>query len=176
MTQLNFLSPQDIRAIRLGLGMTQEHLASVVGLRREKLSAWELGKLRERDPYPPTTQQCEAITAYLKLCLENEVLYPKAQKNEKTILGSMNRNTRKIVSKEKANETRKLRLSLGLSFKQVKELTGFSPTMLHDNETGRHNMSQETYDALMKAYRSEKLKRIFGKNYKDKENGGKHEA
>ena len=148
-------SMQELRELRVSLGITQEYAANILNISKDTLARAENGK----NLILLSTQR--KYDEFLSDCSNGKCLYPKTR-------GCRLYSKRRVFSTNRihTDDTKKLfdafRL-LNLRSCDVTEVLNVNKNTFRNWEKGRQSMPKEIYDKLKAYIKAEKLRRIFGK-------------
>ena len=155
------LTMADLRKKRIELNMSSRTAAQYLGIDFSTLCKYE----RENSA-PQHFFEC--YRDYIEGCSNGKIYFQ--QSANKSLVGAVNYKRQKnvrLVSLKQISQLRVIRCSLRIKQIIACKVLNKSHQALSFKETGRYPMLQTEYDALMKFYRQEKLKRIFGANYRE---------
>lgn len=147
------LTMADLHRKRIELNMSRRVAAKYLGISHGLLYKYERENLAPQHIF-------EYYRNYLENCANGKIYY-------RHIKVFSPRNIINPVPKKNLLQIRAIRRSLKIRQKIAARVIDASATILSNRERGRTGMLQSEYDALMKFYRQEKLKRIFGSHYRE---------
>lgn len=149
----------ELKKLRIWLGITQEEVGKRLSYDVTTIGDYEL---KQRKISKVTLS---AYEDFLTKCAKGEIEYKKSVHHR---LGNNTRTPENLCcSKEQVIFMRRIRESLGISLNSACKAIGKKITALTNKECGKVPMLITEFEALMKYYKQEKLKRIFGRNYKE---------
>ena len=154
------LTMADLRKKRIELNMASTTAAQYLGVDYGVLCRYER---RNDAPY----SFINSYNEYLKNCENGLILYKKGKQGKNGVGSNGRLLIHNAVSYEKVKRISKIRKSMKIFCKHAASVINISSTSYSDKERGQTGMSQTEYTVLMKFYRQEKLKRIFGSHYKE---------
>lgn len=150
---------KDLQNIRKSLHITLQEAANYLGVSKALIGHYETGRRAVTDDF------MDRYYTYLQGCKEGRISYTQSIYK----LGPGRKKWYRpdfIVDSKDVQTLCRIRQLLGISQKDASRVVQISQQNLSKKEYGIRPMLKSEYEALMKYYRAEKLKRIFGKNYK----------
>ena len=157
------LTMADLRRKRIELKMSAYVAAQYLGVSQPTLSNYERGD--HRCPM----HIFELYREYLEGCANETIYYRKSRYDNLGSPAAKKYLDEMCISIDMARNTRNIRKALHIKVQQILSLgiLSMSGSSLRKKEVGEHPMLKTEYNALMRFYRQEKLKRTFGSHYRE---------
>lgn len=147
------LTMKALRTLRIRLEISQKTVAYKMHLSNTTISSYEIGLYKI-----PDTRHAE-YEKFLFDLLNEKISAQRKKKNFHPTLKSCD-----CVSKECAMKSKAIRLAANISLRRACEVINKTYGALRAKENGKVRMLKTEHDALIAFYKSEKLKKIFGRN------------
>lgn len=162
----NYMTMQELRNARVNIGMTQSFAAGMLAC-----SPWQLCSYETEQLTPP-----ELLHIRYNILIDrasNGVLpYPKSKSHINAVRACMERRKRKSTPKKDVEKIHAVRLALNIKQGDLARAIEISASSLSNYENftnyGLPAMPLSIYKKIVSVLREEKLKRIFGRNYRAK--------
>ncbi|MBR2207916.1 MAG: helix-turn-helix domain-containing protein [Synergistaceae bacterium] len=151
------MSIEELRDLRIELGISQREVGKALHYSDSRIAVFEL----KRDKIPENVLL--AYEDFITDCIDERRKYTKSKTKR---IPRISENEK--CSKKQVIEIRGIRERLRISQRKVAPILGLSQPGFMYKERGENFMRISEYEALKKFYKQEKLKQIFGKNYKEK--------
>ena len=157
------MSIDELRELRIQLKISQTEISKILNCNPCTISYYE------SHTYGISDEKAQKYQNYLTDVIDGKIKPQHDWRVGKTggIPSWLKRGSESVTIKE-AKISRLVRRNLGISQCEVAPLAQISVSSLKNKELGQQKMFKTEYEALMSFYKQEKLKRIFGKNYKEK--------